>query len=243
VASRTRGDADLLIIMFKKFLIRAAVLGAAVTLPAMFFGFTDQAKGIWNRVTAAPQTASAQNQAPPVSLPAKGGPSALSAPLPAMIPGEKPAVPVEGAPVRSLVEVLQFGVAPEWVLSRWPHVTTGLAQLQLQGYRVALVTGTAEYDVAGALTYYFNPQQQCQRITFRGSTGDPRQLIAAVASQHQMARRAMNDPGLVVWESPHLASEPASTLRVRAAPIVKASDPYRRYEVDLVLERPEGQAP
>jgi len=56
------------------------------------------------------------------------------------------------------------------VISRWPRVSAGLAELQLQGYRVPLVSGTTANDLAGALTYYFNSRQQVQRITFQGTT-------------------------------------------------------------------------
>ena len=72
-------------------------------------------------------------------------------------------------PLPSLAEVLRFDVTVEWVMQRWPRVTTGLPQLQLQGYRVPLVTGTSLSDVAGSLTYYFNARQQVQRITLRGT--------------------------------------------------------------------------
>ena len=68
----------------------------------------------------------------------------------------------------------------------WPQVATGLGQLQLQGYRVPLVSGTTEGDVAGSLTYYFNAQQQLQRIAFQGNTGDPRNLIVLLRSRYQL---------------------------------------------------------
>ncbi len=61
--------------------------------------------------------------------------------------------------------MLRFDVTVEWVMQRWPRVSTGLPYLQLQGYRVPLVTGTKVADLAGSLTYYFNARQQVQRIT------------------------------------------------------------------------------
>ena len=61
--------------------------------------------------------------------------------------------------------------------------STGLTYLQLQGYRVPLVTGTTLADVAGSLTYYFNAQQRVQRITFRGTTGDPSVLATLLAQR------------------------------------------------------------
>lgn len=67
----------------------------------------------------------------------------------------KPAVslptgPVQATPDRSLTEVFQFNITPEWIMRCWPQVATGLDQVQLQGYRVPLISGTAESDVAGA---------------------------------------------------------------------------------------------
>ena len=71
----------------------------------------------------------------------------------------------DATPMPSLAEVLRFDVTVAWVMQRWPRVSTGLPYLQLQGYRVPLVTGTTVADLAGSLTYYFNAQQQVQRIT------------------------------------------------------------------------------
>ena len=66
------------------------------------------------------------------------------------VPGANAAAPsianrLQGRPrSRSLDEVLRFDLTPDWILHRWPRVSTGLAQLDLQGYRVPLVSGTRE---------------------------------------------------------------------------------------------------
>ena len=111
------------------------------------------------------------------------------------------AAPRDRMPLPSLAEVLRFDVTVEWVLQRWPRVTTGLPQLQLQGYRVPLVSGTQISDVAGSLTYYFNARQQVQRITLRGTTGDPSALVNLLASRYHFARRLTNDPGIILYEA------------------------------------------
>ena len=155
--------------------------------------------------------------------------------------GQAAAAPVvawEGAPVGDLAEVLRFDVTPDWVLRRWPRVTTGLAQLPLQGYRVPLVTGTAEADLAGSLTYYFNPQQQLQRITFHGTTGNAGDLVGFLTSRHKFARRVANDPGLFVYEAVSAGSRSAGLLKVTSVGVVKTSDPHRRFNVELSMERP-----
>jgi hypothetical protein len=135
--------------------------------------------------------------------------------------------------------VLNFDATVDWVMRRWPRVSTGLPDLQLQGYRVALVTGTSLTDLAGSLTYYFNPRQQVQRIAFRGTTGDPSALVALVTGQFQFARRLTNDPGVVLFEKVDSSNHSAGALKIRSARVIKANQPYTRFEVDLAVDRPE----
>lgn len=146
-------------------------------------------------------------------------------------------LPLEGAPVRHVSELLRFDVTPDWIIRRWPRVSTGLADLQLQGYRVPVVTGTAPGDLAGALTYYFNSGQQVERITFHGTTGDAAPLINLMTRQYRMVRRPVNDPGLLFFEAAYGEGRPNSFVRIRSAGTIDASDPYHRFEVDLVMQR------
>ena len=127
--------------------------------------------------------------------------------------------------------MLRFDVSPAWVVARWPRVSTGLAQLQLQGYRVPLVTGTDQDDVAGSLTYYFNPKQQVQRLTFHGTTGDARSMVALLSTRFGLRRRLTNDPGVFLYETRNSRDEPTSFLWIRLAPVVKSTEPLDRYEV------------
>jgi len=145
---------------------------------------------------------------------------------------------IEGAPVSDLGELLRFDVNPGWILQRWPRVSTGLSYMQLQGYRVLMVTGTKDTDLAGSLTYYFNAQQKVQRITFHGATGDPQLLIRLLTSRHAFARRLTNDPGLVVFEAPQEDGRRTSLLKLTSVGVVKSSDPRRRLKVELAMERP-----
>lgn len=147
-------------------------------------------------------------------------------------------LPLEGAPVRHVSELLRFDVTPDWIVRRWPRVSSGLAELQLQGYRVPVVTGTAPGDLAGALTYYFNVRQQVERITFHGTTGDVRPLVNLMTRQYRMVRRPINDPGLLVYEAAYGGDRPNSVLRIRSAGTIDASDPYHSFEIDLVMQRP-----
>ena len=146
-------------------------------------------------------------------------------------------LPVEGVPVNRLAEVFRFDVSTGWVMQRWPRVSTGMSDLQLQGYRVPLMTGTEVTDLAGSLTYYFNAEQQVERITFRGATGDARELIELVTKRYRFTRRMTNNPGLFVYESVHAKHKRHSILQVRLAPVVKSSNPYRKFDVTLSIER------
>ena len=142
-------------------------------------------------------------------------------------------------PIHDLAHVLRFDVTPRWVVDRWPRVSTGLAQLQLQGYRVPLVTGTAEDDLAGALTYYFNPRQEVQRLTFNGTTGNANKLVHLLTTRYGFSRRLTNDPGVFLYETQDPGGESTSFLWIRAAGVVRSSEPLERFEVALVMERPQ----
>jgi len=135
-----------------------------------------------------------------------------------------------------LAEVLRFEISPDWVMRRWPWVSAGLSKLHLQGYRVPLVTGTFPDDVAGSLTYYFNARQQCEQITLEGTTGDPTGLLKVLIARHGFARRLTNDPGLFRYEVPTLRGPAKSYLDIR---LIQPNDPHRRYQIELVLVRPE----
>jgi hypothetical protein len=143
------------------------------------------------------------------------------------------------APSPGLSEVLNFEISPSWVMQHWPRVTTGLSYLQLQGYRVPLVTGTSLTDLAGSLTYYFDARQQLQRITFRGTTGNPSALVNLLASRFHFVRHILNDPSIVLYEVVGSGGQPLGAAKFRSAQVIKADQPYNRFEVELLIDRPE----
>jgi hypothetical protein len=146
-------------------------------------------------------------------------------------------LPVEGFGAQDLSQVLQFDGTPAWVMARWPRVTAGLAELDLQGYRVALVSGTADDDLAGSLTYYFDKSQRIARISFHGTTGDPRKLISLVSSRYHFVQQQTDDPSLSLFQV-KWNGKPLSELRIRPARMLRADQPRSRYEVDLAMKRP-----
>ncbi len=144
---------------------------------------------------------------------------------------------MEGTPAPALAEVLRFDISPAWVLQRWPRVSTDLAYLQLHGYRVPLVTGTSQSDVAGSLTYYFNSTQRVEQITLRGTTGDPRALISFLGTRYGYVRRPCNDPSRLIFETVNSSGKPLGTMIIQSAPVVRADRPYQRYALDLTMSR------
>ena len=178
-----------------------------------------------------PQAGASDPNAPPVNM------SGLA-------PGVQPAADAhapwaKAAAMPGLDEVLRFDVTVDWITRHWPRVSTGLTQVQLQGYRVPLVTGTELSDVAGSLTYYFNSRQQAQRITLRGTTGDPRVLVALLEGRFHFVRRLTNDPSIAYYEAVDAGNHPVGALKIHSASVILSNQPYTRYEVDLVVDRPE----
>jgi len=141
--------------------------------------------------------------------------------------------------VHPLDDALRFDVTTAWVLANWPRVSAGLAELDLQGYRVPLVSGTADGDVAGSLTYYFNPKQRVARITFFGTTGDAGKLVALLESRYGFKRTVVPEPNLFVYQVKSWGKV-QSELRIRPASVVRSDIPYARFEVALLMDRPKS---
>lgn len=142
-----------------------------------------------------------------------------------------------GAPVSDLGEVLRFDVSPQWVMARWSRVSTVLADLELEGLRVPLVTGTNLDDLAGSLTYYFDKKHQVRRLSFHGYTGDERKVAALVCQRYKLQPTQSLHAALFLakWNG-----EPMSALRVALAPVVRADSPNTRLEVMLEINRPDA---
>ena len=217
---------------YKKTLLYVGGLLLATGGPLTLYSGSDLLAGIKRSWSRRPASAAEASQQPTAGTSATAGAAATYAK-----PGPFAAA-IDSLPLPSLSEVLRFDVTVEWVMQRWPRVSTGLPYLQLQGYRVPLVTGTTVADLAGSLTYYFNAQQRVERITFHGTTGNPSALITILSGQYHFVRRLTNDPGLVLYETVDASNRPAGTVKIRSAKVVRADQPYSRFEVDLVMDRP-----
>ncbi len=145
-------------------------------------------------------------------------------------------LPLAGKPVADMGEIFRFDISPEWVMARWPRVTSSLADIELNGLRVPLITGSKLDDVAGSLTYYFDNQRRVQRITFIGTTGDERRIAALVKEHYDLVPQPTLGAALYVrsWNR-----KPVSALRIEASPVVRADQPHSRFNVMLELNRPD----
>jgi hypothetical protein len=143
-----------------------------------------------------------------------------------------------GVELHTIQQTFNFDVTPAWVLGSWSRVSTGLAELDLQGYRVALVTGTREGDLAGSLTYYFDTRQQLQRIVFTGNTGDARPLVAWLTGRYHLMRELTGDPSMYLYRIRD-GKTVMSELRIKPADVVRQGESLTRFSVNVMLSRPE----
>ena len=160
--------------------------------------------------------------------------SALSEKLGAIESGDAPPSLV-GPNVNDLREVLRFDISPEWVLNRFARVSTVLADLQLEGMRVPIVTGTQADDLAGTMTYYFDQSHQLQRITIHGFTGKTDKLANVMTEYYGLAPAPTLEAGVFTrrWNG-----KPFHFLRITHAPVVYSNAVHQKYTVFLELNQP-----
>ncbi len=141
---------------------------------------------------------------------------------------------LDQTPILSLAEVLRFDITPIWVMNRFPRTSTVLADMQLDGLRVPLVTGTAPTDLAGTLTYYFDHYKRLQRVTLHGVTGEPSRFVVELQTRYQLQQEPSLGGGLYLlkWNG-----QPASVLHLAPAPVIYGDAPYSRFNVFLELNQ------
>ena len=136
--------------------------------------------------------------------------------------------------VHRLHDVLRFDITPGWVMERFPRVTTVLADIQLDGMRVPLVTGTAPSDIAGTLTYNFDRYQRLQRLTIHGTTGDATRFVSELQQMYQLQQVPSLGGVLYVltWNG-----QATSVVHVEPAAVIYADAPYARFNVFIELNQ------
>jgi len=140
-----------------------------------------------------------------------------------------------------LQDALRMDVSKEWVYQRWDRKSTALSELGLYGVRVALVTGTQLYDLAGSLTYYFDQNGRVQRLSFRGRTGDTSQLVR-VAQHYGLQRQPTPIVGQQLFQV-RRDEQVFSELRTRPESILRTSSLHESFIVTLDLQRPDATTP
>ncbi len=232
--------------------ILAGMLGAAAGAPYVI-DQSDELQSQWQSIVAPPavttmQPISAQPspfamQGMPVSgMPMSGMPvsemKVPEMPVPSS-PGDhlyRSPAPLEGIPTYSLAEVLRMDVSKEWVYSRWARKSTGLAEPELFGIRVPLVSGTRMTDVAGSLTYYFNICGRVEKIRLTGKTANTSELVNVVASRYGL-RPA---PPLVAGEQLYRVESNGrveSELRTQPDSVLWTTSPHDSFMVHLEINR------
>lgn len=222
--------------MFKRFFMWSA-LASAVGVPYLI-----SSSGQWMSSVkgAFSSSGGAKTEKPAANTTSANGQQTASLGNPALAEFGQPPAPtknIEGVHTQNLVEVINFQTSPDWVTSRWPRVSTGLAHPELQGYRVPLVTGTGVDDLAGSLTYYFGADRTVQYITFHGVTGDPRKLVNHVMQKYGFEPQRTDDPGLAVYMV-KWNGKPLSELRIQTARVLRADQRNQSYKIDLAMKRP-----
>jgi hypothetical protein len=143
-----------------------------------------------------------------------------------------------GEPVRyhRIQDVFRFDVSKEWVYQNWDRKSTGLADPELFGIRVALVTGTGRSDLAGSLTYLFDAEGRVAHISFRGRTADTTPLVQFLMQRYQFQR--MEGPAGEQLYQVRSGSSVYSELRTRPESVLLEAAPNGSIGVVLELGRP-----
>lgn len=137
--------------------------------------------------------------------------------------------------INSLAEVLRFDIPPAWVMQHFPTVNTGVGDLQLDGLRVPLITGTRPDDLVGTLTYYFDRFQRVQRITLHAVTGDPTRIGNEIQTNYRLQQQPALGGGLYTtsWNG-----SPTSILQITPATVISADQQNARFTVFLEINQP-----
>ncbi len=150
-----------------------------------------------------------------------------------------PMAPQNGAQFASVSQVLRFDVTKDWVCRTWPRKSTGPTDVGLFAIRVPLVMGTQMSSLVGALTYYFNAQDQVEHISFRGRTGDAIPLVQYLTQTYQF-QPVVSPTGEKIFQ---VASDNGlhSELRLHPEAVLDANLPQQSIVVELELARPGSQ--
>lgn len=221
--------------MIVRRLAMAGLLGGAAAGPYV----ASQAPDAWENAWGPSSNPPAQEQAfDPMA--AVGAPPDLSAPGGPGSPIYASPAPLAGPVGLPLEQALDWSVTRNWVYRHWARKSTGLADPNLFGVRVPLVTGAGMTDVAGSLSYYFDRDGVLQRIRLSGRTADTSRIVHLAASRFGMQPRQPHSAGdqlLQAVEGGKLRGE----LRTRPEGTLWATSPHTSFDVRFEATRPGGE--
>jgi hypothetical protein len=207
--------------MFSRPMLFLGVLIAAVAVPYVLLdkNLAASARGQWDRLLGR-----AEDEGDDFlhSVSAQGAPAPYFS-----------ASPAASTPT-TIEQVFRFDVTPRWVLARWPRASTVAGEPEQLGMRMAIVTGTNPDDIAGSLTYYFDPHHRVQRVTFTGTTRDPRRLLASVITPYALKSQPTTEAAHYVAGDPR---EPTSEVIVSHPALLDPASTAPLTEVSVDLSR------
>lgn len=206
------------------------VLGAAVAAPIAITEGPKHWPGVMN------SWADSAGAPPPVGQSIHTRNTTLSGPRgPSTLVYDSPA-PIEGTGFISLRELFRTDVTKQWVYTHWARKTTGLADPELFGVRVPVVTGTSMTDLAGSLSYYFNGEGRLDRLRFHGRTADTSQIVAIATRSFGMTPQIPTAPGEQLFQT-LVGKKVQNQLRTQPAPVLWATSPHESFVVDFEVNR------
>lgn len=138
-------------------------------------------------------------------------------------------------PLVDFREFFRFDATPNWVVQRYPRVSTVSSSRDLDGYRAPLVTGTSLNDLSGTITYYFDRYQRVQRIQFQGFTGDPQPLVYLMTQYYYFAPKPIlgGELYVVAWNA-----NPTGVMEISRANVVFSANQANSFKVFLEINQP-----
>ena len=151
---------------------------------------------------------------------------------------QQPNTSLGGGTVSDFREVLRFDIVPDWLPQRFSRVSTVTTNVQMDGLRVPLITGTQPNDIAGTLTYFFDASKTLKRIQLHGLTGDPSKLANLMVQFYQLKPEPSLGGQLFTtrWNN-----RITSVMQISPAPIIYAGADHSKYILFLELNQPSNQ--
>ena len=97
-----------------------------------------------------------------------------------------------------------------------------------------LVTGNDDSDLAGSLTYYFDRHPKLRRITFLGTTANPRRLVEFLGQHYGFRQIQTGNARVTTYQVRYRFT---GRLKVTPNEVLDKHLASTNYQVELSLER------